>query len=502
MRTKCHLRILSIASSLILTTACGKKTESEATKPISESTNVSNTQAEKTEKAEDLSATSPQSSNISYKQSRKTALEFGVSGEIRNLSDYVSNLNKRKITVTIKGRALDNGVLSCKDLSVQDYRDNSGDKVSFTNDGTFANLDITIDTKINNFEHTYSCGIYEDGKLLDDSKMIFTFYRDLLVDSSYAKKISAKDLGLSEGNLNKIGALVITPNSTLITNGTNLQISAEEVVATRNSRIKTFSEEEETAADNMAGKNGGNITIKTAFSAGELNVEMRGQKGGRITTRPVAINFYPPEYRDGMLDGIPEAGSFSPDPKSACIPFNSCLKGIYEQTRAPTSGQQGLRGVTGSPGFLGMKGGNSGKFNLVSNKSNLNFIDVRVVPGTGSDGGEGGEGGPGTPGGKISCISLYKITVFRSYGDGRNPLAEQQIYSTDSNWVYVTTHDYRYLHPEAVTDYCAQNGITAGSPGASGLQGATGSRGIDGTAETSKYIDVEDQLKSLEFAGN
>ena len=483
MKIKSHLRILSIASSLILTTACGKKNETVASKPTPK---TSNNQLDQTEA---LSQTSPLNANINYEQSRKTALEFGATGEIRNLSEYISNLNKRKITVTIKGRALDNGVLSCKDLSVQDYRDNSEDKVSFTNDGTLANLNITIDTKINNFEHTYSCGIYENGTLLDDSKMTFTFYRDLVVDSSNIKKITAKDLGLSEDNLNKIGALVLTPNSTLITNGNNLQISAEEVVAAKNSRIKTFSNGEETAADNTIGKSGGLVTIKAAFSAGEINVEMRGQNGGRITSRPAAINYYPPEYREGMLDGAPESGYFLPSTDPNCS--NHCTRSNYIQTSVPTSGQQGLRGVTGSLGFSGMKGGSSGKFNLISTRSKLNFLNVNVIAGKGSTGGEGGEGGPGTNGGKISCIYLYKITI------GRN----QEMYSDEGgSWDQLANSGIYYVTP--VADYCYSHPIRAGEHGANGLQGAIGANGIDGTAEISKYIDVEDQLKSLEFAGN
>lgn len=131
---------------------------------------------------------------------------------------------------------MDHGILKCSDsTNPTKVLEN---KVDFKNDGTTAEVEfLLVDSLSITNEHKYSCSVYENNNLLENSNSgELIFYRDIEISSS--KKYN--EIGLASETLNKIGALVLLENSAIVSNGETLRINAEEIVARPGSKIKSF----------------------------------------------------------------------------------------------------------------------------------------------------------------------------------------------------------------------------------------------------------------------
>jgi len=378
--------------------------------------------------------------NLVYKKERKTALRFDSKGQILNRKQYVSDFNKRRITVTNEGRALEKGELRCYDST--DPNMVTSQKISFIEDGTLANYEINL-SEVNR-EHKFTCSVYENNEFIKGSTAEFSFYEDIQLNSiEHFNK-----LGLLSKTWNKVGALVLNEGSTLLSDGETLLINAEEIVAFPGSEISTFGDEELKALPKKMGKHGGNIELKTEFATGELHVTMRGQNGGDIPAdfRPNKIESFPSQYIPGILDGLPESGRWV----NTCDDDGHRCFDNWEYNQYPTSGKDGYKGQKGIRGFPGMKGGHTGIFKLTAQKDHSFQLQVDFVPGKGSAGGTGGLGGPGSPGGAVSCDQ-------------------------------------------------ACGAVKAGSAGPNGDVGDSGETGEDGSIQFAQYLNQEDHHKNIDF---
>ncbi|PIS11674.1 MAG: hypothetical protein COT73_02730, partial [Bdellovibrio sp. CG10_big_fil_rev_8_21_14_0_10_47_8] len=84
-------------------------------------------------------------------------------------------------------------------------------------------------------------------------------------------------------------------NTTLTTMGYQLIIQTDEIIA-QGGKLQTFPPGSTSGTN---GRSGGSITLLAATASGELQVELRGQKGGEGPTAPCIINIDPNFGRHG-----------------------------------------------------------------------------------------------------------------------------------------------------------------------------------------------------------
>jgi hypothetical protein len=175
-------------------------------------------------------------------------------------------------------------------------------------------------------------------------------------------------------------------NSTLVTNGGDLDIEVETLVAD-NSEIRAFLLSDSAPAKG-AGRDAGKVRIVVhGRLSGVLRVDLGGQAGAAgAPGRPGAAG---------------AAGSKGADARSAA---DSCVA----KAGAGTAGAPGGRGEDGSDGSAG---GHGGEFTLVTKNPNqaaghIEFSAEGGRGGAGGAGGPGGQGGPGGPGGEPAGLCI------------------------------------------------------------------------------------------------
>lgn len=162
--------------------------------------------------------------------------------------------------------------------------------------------------------------------------------------------------------------------------------------------LTTFNEGD-IAADQTAGRNGGDISISAVSASGLLKVEMRGERGGAGI---------PGEQGDGGLDG--RSGDLVEG--VPMLPPAGYPMGYYLRCDKPTrqSGGDGHKGGKGRQGDEGMASGASGFFSYTG-PENIFLLQVKAFETKGGKGGAGGPGGPGGAKGKASAITQDKVNA-------------------------------------------------------------------------------------------
>lgn len=332
---------------------------------------------------------------ITFKVERSVTLEEDLS----NLESFESGLNIYKVTIRVPAAL-------AQDLKVgknhQDQNKPSShplDSSSFEYDKDGVTISDAIDLNgtslsLQNFEYE----IENSGQELQPLR--FSIKPDLIVNTSQ-KTIS--ELKLQDLRID-VGTLYIDRESSLITEGESISINAETIISNEGT-IATLSEEKvaQPADQGFAGKNGGDLKISTNLLVGNINLIMRGQKGGKgIDGAPVTTVKTPGAPGRDSSQGI------------TCIrdlllidrtlreePIDRCR---WQCALFPTSGQPGVKGDRGNDAQPGMQGGATGTVEFVATKSKNNKVSLTLIPGAGGDPGTPSQGGPGSLGGAAGAI--------------------------------------------------------------------------------------------------
>jgi hypothetical protein len=214
-------------------------------------------------------------------------------------------------------------------------------------------------------------------------------------------------------SLTNVHRLFLGGNAVLVTEGRDVEIAVEEIIA-RGAVIETFSSSE-TAGEKLVGRSGGTVRLVAKTATGKLTIVGRGEKGGRGETGvPGMAGFKgqagsPAEVATCKSPGMDERYC-----KLILLPYlpqvtpgDKMARMIFSCTKPPTHGQLGGPGSPGYPGGQGAKGGDAARlFVQIENPADLD-LSWEQLGGMGGDGGPGGNGGPGGPGGDPGAQDQY-----------------------------------------------------------------------------------------------
>ena len=191
--------------------------------------------------------------------------------------------------------------------------------------------------------------------------------------------------------------LEFTHGAILITDGKDIAFNLQELKS--DGGIIMTSKDGATALDDNAGRDGGNILIKTAKAIGDLHVILRGENAGKRTDAPESIG----------ESGRGSHGANGSPGHTACFDGFHKGGGHYEHllgrrichcAQKPGNGDHGGSGAKGKTGYKGYDGGDSGNIEIIINDGREFTLTYDRISGIGGLGSRGGTGGPGGYGGK------------------------------------------------------------------------------------------------------
>ncbi len=250
----------------------------------------------------------------------------------------------------------------------------------------------------------------------------FAIKPDVLIQG--IKKLS--ELSITNKDLD-LGTLFIDENSAFLTEGADLSIHAAIIIAQRGT-LGSFTQEfaDAVAAVGKPGRCGGHISISTDFFIGDLEIAMRGTRGGKgidgldeTTSPPKAEPGSNSSDRQNCYRGL--ARKIQP------LSFHETIREIepcnWICAQEATNGKAGAQGLPGKNGNPGMKGGDSGAVNFFARKLQGQPPTVISSPGLGGEVSLGGKGGPGGLGGDPGTIknSLCKAALSGAQGQPGEP---------------------------------------------------------------------------------
>lgn len=263
----------------------------------------------------------------------------------------------------------------------------------------------------------------QEGSFIDETAAEGTRYRYEwgLQDGASVRMLGAGDAQIpvdvvfAQNSSTKLARLELSggrvqfhKNARVFTDGKPVKWNVDSLEAAAGAALVTF-EAGETAADGVKGRSGGTVSIVAVSAAGELRVEMRGERGGKGA--------------DGLEGLKGRNGSDAPlvNGKEGPRAFGAPIGAYFVCDRVATgqgarrAGGDGFRGEKGGNGGEGMKGGDSGLFTYRGPLENFE-LDARAEEGFGGEGGARGPGGPGGDPGKASHVTV----------DGKNPIRFQK----------------------------------------------------------------------------
>lgn len=297
-----------------------------------------------------------------------------IKDDLSNYDEFVQNLNTFNISAQVKNPRTPQAILECVNPAninwSEEYR---ADLI----DGKSGTVNIKLSKDAKNLT-SFNCSVKDEFKqIIGEAKI------ELRKDYLASDFRSAKEIGLIEG-INKIGALVIH-NSTLTTEGMNLNIKATDFIAKDNAKIESFKTTDLASEDNIIGKSGGIINISAERSFGKLQVNMRGKNGGRNTSVDKSYNDFSansittcPQWTGQVVMQTGGGHSICMDGMGGCGPipvtkhYISFTKLTYEFPNSAPKGAQG---------------GDSGSFFLHTNTSSMEVI-IHKESGRGGKGGQ------------------------------------------------------------------------------------------------------------------
>lgn len=203
----------------------------------------------------------------------------------------------------------------------------------------------------------------------------FSLPRDLIIEGN---------ANASDYDFSSVGRLYFKSGATLSTGGQDLKIHAKKWISESGALIAIFPKGA-ISPDNTPAKSGGVIEVNVEVAEGSLEVNLRGENGGKWTQMPASLEG--DESARGFAGGDGEAARVSCYDQ-ACI----CLKGA-------TDGYPGGNGKPGLPGLDGIPGGDSGDLKVTIKNGSQFKISYHREPGEGGEGTLGGLGGKAGIGG-------------------------------------------------------------------------------------------------------
>ncbi|WP_374031485.1 hypothetical protein [Bdellovibrio bacteriovorus] len=212
----------------------------------------------------------------------------------------------------------------------------------------------------------------------------------LLKDLEIKEQVRISDYQFDSNRL-MLGKLSFGSEGSLITEGRDLQIDAEEIHSDLVARIKTFDDQEleHSVTYKAPGKGGGRLIVNAGFANGTFVFQMHGHPGAQGEKGVDATQVPPAKAaagRPGEFDFIAVGPRREGGDRPICI-------------SQPTDGATGANGVQGGTGFDGFPGGSSGSLYLTVKKAKLFRYQALFFPGLPGVGGPGGKGQPGGAGG-------------------------------------------------------------------------------------------------------
>lgn len=226
-------------------------------------------------------------------------------------------------------------------------------------------------------------------QMINGSKSITSDWLNVQVPKD---KVFEADQVIPAGKLDSYARLFFKNKARMTWQGEKLEIFAEEIIS-EDAVLESFSADQKSAPNGLAGKAGGELVVRAKKLRGSLFIRADGQNGGvglqgaqgntgeKGTSGPKTFLYW------GSLEKLPTTAVYS-------------FKGYWFYCDPPRPA--GTVGGTGSVGFIGESGGSGGNSSKVlveiedTAKGDLFFTNK---PGTGGEGGSGGLGGQGGEGG-------------------------------------------------------------------------------------------------------
>ncbi len=191
-----------------------------------------------------------------------------------------------------------------------------------------------------------------------------------------------------------------------------VRIEANEIIS-KNTRFKSF---KDAAIDGNIGANAQSFQIIAKKLSGEINIDLRGQKGatGRQGDQG-------PEGTKGPTGDSWNHAWFKLGETPVCYIKTVHNKSVESRPKIhpsnhPLKGKKGLTGHPGKPGKKGLPGGNGGRLVLDIEDFNFSQIKYSLGGGFGGDGGPGGPGGEGGEGGDPGTLTGWGSSECKSIG--------------------------------------------------------------------------------------
>ncbi len=251
--------------------------------------------------------------------------------------------------------------------------------------------------------------VYTNKKTSGTTSMQFT--ADMIVPEATSK--SLKSLGIFTGTY-ELGVAIFEQDSTLQTEGSDVSLEIQKLIAKFGAKLETFSADDAKADPGLGqvGRSGGKIILNVKSATGDLKIYLRGKAGGQGKAGEIQT----------AIGGKGDRGANGTNVEMCH--YRRENEGCYDVCGAkPTDGGTGLQGPQGLTGGIGMTGGSSGSLELtIEQKVNFFSTDVVTEPGSGGPGGDGGIGGGGGPGGDPGSVAS-KCTIRASSG-AAGPIGE------------------------------------------------------------------------------
>jgi hypothetical protein len=255
---------------------------------------------------------------------------------------------------------------------------------------------------IPNESYTFEIGRLSSGEFLPAKSIKLTIPQDLII--SGVTPLTPEILtGLQSKSLFRI---FFRKDSVLQTLGENIDINVEEIFS-EGATLQTFPSGVP-ATLGVEGRKSGKIHLKVQRVSGPLQIEIRGERGGKgfsgavgptgAIGAPSSRMNHPVDYGFEMLTYLIEVCSsknYRPDISRLCPGLS------YEECRWKNHPGVGGTGDIGGTGFPGLPGARGGETEDASLEIPVSATEVSVIyeSSLGGDGGDAGPGGLGGPGG-------------------------------------------------------------------------------------------------------
>lgn len=368
--------ILSVLATILLLTACGGSSPSQPL--VSPAVKVNQP---------------PRTDGVTFKVDRAVNLQ----DDLLNVESFQSNLNIYTVTITIPNTIAQD--LRIKKLHENSYTYQILDGAAYQ----YGKDNVTVTDVIDLNEVTLNAQNYEYEIQNEDKSLqpiSFSIKPDLVIVGSR----NLSDLKLTSLDI-EVGTLFLDANASLITQGNSLSIKAETIIS-KDASIETFTEAAAAVASGRGqpGISGGDLKVTTNLLIGNVNIYMRGKKGGQGIDGLV-VTEVPPT----AASGNPSSESTTCDWFGLLVSEGTAFREPREHcdrkcAAYPTSGQPGAKGYQGKNGNPGAQGGASGRIEFTAVKANQSKVNVKLIPGAGGEPGAGSAGGAGGAGGAPGAV--------------------------------------------------------------------------------------------------